>query len=300
MSPDDYLATVHADIRNDQTNSARTQSKNEGQIGASDFVCRERMRRIIVQAPETDKPDKWAAWVGTAVDAEFKRVRQAQRPSLIHDAEWPLTIDGRTIVVHPDEVDPAEPSVTDLKSNNGLAVARAGLMGDANRIQRHLQYLAGYKAGVLPAEGIVRNLIVDRSGKDGSHHVEQEPFDVTVAEQAAEFVREVHYAIDNGEEASKDWPRTMCRTMCPYFTSCRQPEITDADEKLDPDTAVLVDACGTAKVMVKEAEQLISELRDELDGVQGKTDTHEIFWVSKNTKNGPSKSLHVNVLKETG
>lgn len=298
MTPDEYLATVHADIRNDQAGTARTASKNAGQIGASDFSCRERMRRIIVQAPETDTPDKWAAWMGTAVDAEFKRVRQAQRPSLIHDAEWELTIDGRTIKVHPDEADPAEPSVTDLKSKDGLAVARAGLMGDANRIQRHLQYLAGYKAGVLPAEGIVRNLVVDRSGKDGTHHVEQEPFDVAVVEQAAQFVRDVHYAIDNGEEASKDWPRTMCRTMCPYFTACRGAEIV-VPEVVDDYDAALVDAYGQAKRMKDEAQKLMDELRPELDGVQGKTDAHEIFWVSKNTKNGPSKSLHVNVLKES-
>jgi hypothetical protein len=291
MTPDEYLSGFRQDFTDHNANTDRTLQKEDGVIGASDFVCRERMRRIIVQAPETDRPDKWAAHVGTAVDHYLKTVRKQQRPHLIMDARWQLTIDGRTFPVHPDEVDPSEPSVTDYKTNDGLAVARAGLMGDSARIQRHLQYLAGYKAGVLPAEGIVRNIVVDRSGKDPAHHVEQEPFDVGVVEQAAQMVRDVHYAIDNGEEASKDWPRPMCKRMCPFYTGCRGGEL-DESQPLDPDTAALVDAYGEAKALRNEAVQLMEELRVDLADVQGHTGTNTIHWKVKNGKTR-TRSLHV-------
>lgn len=295
MDADAYVAKFKSDIRAYQESSERTLAKNEGQIGASDFVCRERMRRIITRSPETDSTEKWAALVGSALDDKLREVRASQNPNLIFKAEWPLTIDGRKLIIHPDEVDPDEPSVTDYKSKDGLAVARAGLMGDSNRIQRHLQYLAGYKAGLLPAEGIVRNLVVDRSGKDTDHHCEQERFDVTIVEDAASKLRDVHYAIENDEEASKDWPRSLCRSYCPYFTACRGGEI---DQPLidDPDTSALVDAYGQAKALRNEADQLMAELKPELDGVQGKTATHSIYWIQKNGKT-PTRALYVDPLK---
>jgi hypothetical protein len=170
-------------------------------------------------------------------------------------------------------------------------------MGDAFRIQRHLQYHGGVMAGALPPEGIVRNLVVDRSGSDSSHLVEQEPYSMEVVAQAQEFLRDVHYAVENKEEASKDWPRTLCRSYCPFYSACRRPEI-GREYIGDPDQQVLVDAYGEAKALVKEAKQLQDELRPLLEGFEGATDSHEIHWTTKNTRNGPVKSLFVDRLKE--
>lgn len=292
MTPDAYAAAFTADLQAWSHGSERSEQKRSGVIGASDFMCRERSRRTLARIPETNKPSKWAAFVGSALDKELKAARLASNPALLFDVEWTVTIAGYTFPVHPDEVDPSEPSVTDYKSKNGLAMVRGKFTDPADRLQRHLQYLAGVQAGVLPPEGIVRNIYVDRSGKDDTPHIEQEDFSTEVLEDAASFLADVLYAVNNDEPASQDKPRDWCRRFCAHYTGCRGAEIDTP--LLHPDTSALVAAFYENHSLIAEAEQLESELKDALQGVDGTTpDGLVAVTTVVNAKNGPYTKFSV-------
>lgn len=278
MDADEYAQSYTGSVKAYQAGSARTALKHAGRIGASDFDCRERLRRILLQMPETDETDMWAAYVGTCLDIGLKQARKADQPHLIIDAEWPINLNGFIFDVHPDEVDPTEPSVSDGKSKDGLALVRSKLEKDPARIQRHLQYEAGIQNGVLPAEGgIVRNVYVDRSGADPTVHVEQEPYSREVVVQAESILGDVLYAIENNERASQDRPRNWCENYCPFVSGCRGGEIT-TEEIDDPEIIGLVEAYHSNHEVIAEAKQLEDELKFALRGVGGHTPSGLRAW----------------------
>lgn len=286
MTPDEYGTAFSADLAAYSNRSPRSAQKDAGLIGASDFDCRERTRGVMLQLPDTDTPNKWAAFVGSALDTRLQEVRKTLNPRLLFDMEWPIILNGYAFTVHPDEVDPDEPSVTDYKTKNGLALVRSHLTDDPQRIQRHLQYEAGRQNGYLPDEGIVRNVYVDRSGKDPSVHIEQEPFSPEVVAQAASWLADVLYAVENNETASQDRPRDWCRQWCPAFTRCRGDEIEHP--VLQGDTALLVEAYHTNHGIIAEAKQLEDEIKAELVGVTGVTPSGIVAVTTNvNAKAGP-------------
>lgn len=285
MQPDEYGLVFRNDLETFDLLSDRSRHGDEGGIGASSFGCREEMRRVLVRAERTDSPDKTAAIIGTYIDAGVKAARKAANPRLIVDAELLVTMpNGYQFPVHPDEIDPDEPSVTDGKTKNGLEAIRRGLADEQYRFQRHIQYLAAHQAGLVPAEGIARNVFLDRSGSDPRVHVEQEPFSMQVITEATEWLDDVLYAVKHGEEAMKDRPRVFCASYCPFYTACRVGEI-EVEDITDERLAAMVDALGEARLRAKTDERLIKELTKgdhPLAGLTGKTDRFQIVskWVN--------------------
>lgn len=255
----------------------RSAQDDSGVLGASSFGCREQMRRVLTKSPKTDSPSKMPALIGSYVDAGLKEARHTANPNLLLDAELDFVMpNGIKIMVHPDEIDPDEPSVTDYKTKNGLAAIRRGFTEQRYRFQRHLQYAAAHQNTLVPLEGITRNIFIDRSGKDPDAHVEQEPFSPQVIAEADDFLSDVLYAIDNDETAEKDTPRYLCQIGCPWFTACRGAEI-QLDRITDPKIAGLVAGYYEAKKNRDESAQLMAELRDAgLEGLNGVTASHRV------------------------
>lgn len=283
MQPDEYAAGFTADVEVANATSARHLAGLDGVIGASSFDCRERIRRTLKRVPPSSVPSKWAANVGSALDEWIKKVRGDANPNLLLKADLTATLpNGFVLPVHPDEIDPDEPSVTDYKTKNGLAAIRGGFADDANRFQRHLQGFAATQAGLVTGDLIVRNVFVDRSGKDPEPHVEQEPFSMDVVREATEFLGDALYAAEHDEEASKDKPRYFCKVACEHFADCRGNEI-EAKFIADPDTRQRVEAFHAAKLRRDDSLELMAALRAEgLEGVTGETDKVRIVstWVN--------------------
>lgn len=285
MQPDEYAVAFRTDLDVYDLLSDRSRHGDDGGIGASNFGCREEMRRILTRSERTDSPDKTAAIIGSYIDGGVKAARKAANPRLITDAELTVTMpNGYQFPVHPDEIDPDEPSVTDVKTKNGLSAIRRGLADDQYRFQRHIQYLAAHQAGLVPAEGIARNVFLDRSGADPDAHVEQEPFSMQVIREATDWLDDVLYAVKHGEEASKDRPRIWCQDYCPFYTACRVGEI-EIEDITDDRLAAMVDALGEAKAQKRNAERLIDELQrgdHPLAGLTGRTSRFQIVskWIN--------------------
>lgn len=216
LSADDYAAITSMDLHALDLTHPRTRQALSGQVGISDLgKCQEQTRLLIGQQQPTDSPSTWAAQVGTALHDKWAAARAAGNPRLMHNVKVELTLpNGLVVPGTADEVDPDEPSVTDAKTKNGLAVVRRQGADRQQRWQRHGYYGALVQAGILPAEGIVRNVFLDRSGKDDRPHVEQEPYDPTVLDEMAAWLDEVVDAHKAGHEALKEKPRTFCRSYC--------------------------------------------------------------------------------------
>ncbi len=172
-------------------------------------------------------------------------------------------------------------------SKDGLAVVRRQGADRQQRWQRHGYYAALVQAGVLPPEGIVRNVFLDRSGKDDRPHVEQEPYDPSVLDEMAAWLDEVVDAHKAGHEALKEKPRTWCRSYCQWYSACRLAEV-DAPLLFDAALAEKVDGYYAADRDEKEAKQRKEELREFVEGVTGFTRTARIqsTWVNKGSSGG--------------
>lgn len=292
VDPETFGLTFLFDLQAFDTQRPRSRQSDAGTIGVSDLhTCREKVRRTLLGMVQTDTTENWAALVGTYVDEGVKTARKAARPWLIHDAEITVTLpNGIVIPGHADEIDPQEPSVTDLKTKAELAGVRRVGADEKERAQRHLYYLGAMQNGLIDGDqGIVRNIYLDRSGRDSHPHVEQEPFSMDVVYTAQAWLEDAVYAAEHGEEALKEWPRTMCDRYCPFVTSCRGSE-TIVEEFLTGHRAQILAEFVSARDQRKTAEDVEAALRAELLGVTGRSATH---WVRSTTVNGKRPSTKV-------
>jgi hypothetical protein len=268
----------------------RSKQSDAGVIGVSDLhTCREKVRRTLLGMVATDVPEKWAAIVGTYVDEGVK-----QRGKLAARGYSTTSPQGHA----PQRARPARsrrrdrparrrPSST-TRRKTSWRIRRLGADEHA-RAQRHLYYLGAYQAGLVPAEGIVRNIFLDRSGSDPHPHVEQEPFDMDVVLRAQAWYEGPVYAAEHGEEAMKEWPRSKCERYCQFFTACRGGEPVD-EEYLTGHRAAILAELVAAKTTEKQAAALKDAARNELLGVTGRSDTH---WVRSTVTNGKTASTRL-------
>jgi hypothetical protein len=298
--PDEFGSLFIWDLNAAELLSPRARQQDAGTIGVSDlFTCREKVRRIITGAPTTDVPDKTAAIIGTYIHQGALAARKAARPHLLHEVELHITLpNGYVLLGHADEIDPSEPSVTDLKTKAGLALVRRAGADEQMRAQRHAYYLGALQAGLVPSDkGVVRNLFIDREGGDPHPHVEQEPFSMDVVYAAQEWLSDAQYAAEHNEQASKDWPRNMCENWCPFFTSCRGSEDIQEDFLTGHRALVLAEAAA-AKERRDEAAAVLAQARADLIGTTGRSDTHWCRTTTVNAKT-PYDKFELGPLKET-
>lgn len=276
ISPDDYAALIAWDVNAHDTTKPRALLTDQGHLGMSSLRCREQARRVLLQMAASDAPPKWAAIVGTAIDEQFEQALKAAHPEWLYKVTVRATLpSGFEIEGTCDWADPNEPSVTDLKSKAGLVLARKHWHTEhAYKMQRHLLYLGMIQNHGFPKEGIVRNVVVDRTGKDGHPFVWQEMFSMDVVRQADDWLADVMYAIKNNEEAPKDLEGAAC-AYCPFVTACRGTDVS-AGPISTPYMRERVDRYGRVDAAAKKINALRDEMREEVIGTTGYTDNYVI------------------------
>lgn len=276
MNADTYADGFAAALRAWDATRPRHAQRAAGTLGVSDLGgCREHARRVLAGDPATDSPESLAAQIGTAIHAEITEARRWANPDLLCGEELTATLPSGTVLVgHPDEIDPAEPSVTDYKTvdYDGLARVRRYGSSDQQRFQRHLYYLAAHQAGLVPPDGTVRNVWVDRSGRDPNPHVEQEPFNPEVVAAADSWLADVLYAIRHGEETLRDRHYDWCRSYCEFFTACRTPTSAQVQEVTDPQLVSAAETFLEAGELRREWERVEASARRDLEPLQNGAD----------------------------
>ena len=198
------------------------------QVGPSDIgFCRQKVALKIQETPKTDSGQMSAAMIGTAIHSMLEGAR-GLLPHLLLEQE--LTVDIRVdgfdvlqVLGHADEIDPDENSVTDWKTVDGLEWVKRHGPSQSHKFQRHLYALGAIQAGLVKEEGlIVRNVYIDRSGKDPEPFVCQEAFDPTLTDEVGQWIADVLYAVKHKEDAARDIAAPTCVALsCEYLTVCR-------------------------------------------------------------------------------
>lgn len=223
LSADEYAASYSATL--DAYQATRPRSL-QGGLGVSDIgYCTAKAVLKLQGVEATDSPTPRSALMGIAAHALFAEARKTFKPNLLIEVGFDVTLpSGIVIPGHADELDPDEPSVTDAKTVADeaalIALRRTGST-EQQRYQRQLYYLGAHQAGLVPAQGTVRNVWVDRAGQADWCYVEQEPFDINVVHAADRWLQDVMWAAEHNEEAPRDKHFDHCRTYCEFFTHCR-------------------------------------------------------------------------------
>lgn len=298
MTPDEFAADALARVYAHDAQRDRSQQSQTGQIGVSDIgTCRERARLTLLNTPH-EPSASFSAIVGTAWHTHMEAV-YATHPSGVVEQEVVVTLpSGQQLLGHIDFIDVLENSVTDWKTIDGRTPNKGS--ADQQRYQRHLYALGAIQAGLVVEENLlVRNVFWDRSARNDMPVVVQEPYDPDVATHADYWFDDVRYALQHGEEASKDkWP-DWCADFCPFFTACRG-EDTRTGEVLDPalaEVALDYDAIREQhKTLTGTKEDLARQLRGR-NGVGIVGDRKVILGTTaQNRDEGASERLSVKVV----
>lgn len=237
-SPDAYAARLNVALNSFEAMRPRSMQR---ELGVSSVGgCRSEALFRLTGAPASDAPRSRAALHGTASHELYGRAMAFYDPNLIVEPEVKVTMpSGLVIVGHPDWIDPAEPSCTDLKTvadEAALHAQRKLGSSEQQRFQRHLYGLGAIQAGLVAEEGlIVRNVWIDRAGQSDEPFIEQEPFDMAVIHAADSWLADLAYAAEHGDEVPRDRHYEWCRDYCPFFTRCRSGEAGGELVVTDPD-----------------------------------------------------------------
>lgn len=279
MTPDEYAAQLATDLDIAQNTAPRSLQRH---LGISDLgSCHAEALYKLRRTEPSDHVEGWQALFGTAVGDAVERARAA-RPHLLHQVPVVVTLpSGRQVPGTADEVDPHEPSVTDFKSKDGeakLVWQRSQGATDQQRFQRHMCYLGAAQKGLVPLQGgIVRNAYVARSGK-GAPLIEQEPFSMDVIHEADQWLSDVHYAAEHGEDASKDRHYSWCRDWCQYFTLCRDGDSVVTAMITDPELVAATRATREARDAAAAANLLEEGAKGVLEPLQRTAQGGLVAW----------------------
>jgi hypothetical protein len=282
---DEYAATFATALRFQDMGRARTAQTDGGVLGASDAgQCVHKSVLTVRQTPPSDSVKKGKAQIGTYLHAGTMEAVSVLHPHRLMEQALTVTLpSGIEIPLHPDEIDPSEPSVTDYKFTDDLKVYRKTGATDAQRMQRALQYLAAHQAGILPAEGIVRNLYVNMTDADDTH-VDQEPFSMDWVHAADTYYQNVIYAVKEGEEGEKTGNFNFCRSYCPFVSICKPPIPELNQPIMNPELAALVLVGYDAVEQRKHYVGLEKQTKERLKGLSGRVGDVQIVTTTVNGK----------------
>lgn len=267
------------------TMSDRTAYANEKKIGVSDIGgCREYVRRVLLNEPYSSEPsdNNLMAFVGTAVGDHLERQYLKENPDALVQSEVvvDMDIDDYTVklVGHPDVADPGRNLLIDYKTRNGLATVRKEPIAK-HKFQVTLYAKALIDEGILDEDCTLALVYVDRSGDDPQPVSHEWTYDPGILHEARQWLSDVLYAIENGEEASRDMPRSWCTAYCPYAETCRGGSDTDVEGLITDDEQVkALSVLLEAREAERKARADKKAAQSVLSNVEGHTETHTVRW----------------------
>ena len=284
IDPDTYAGMWQISLTQGDALRERSLQAASGQIGVSDIgVCKEKARRRLLGEQPSSASTNLAAIVGTFIHKGALEDRQRTFPHLLIEQAVTVTLpNGCVVPGHADEIDPDEPSVTDLKTVDGLEWVRKHGSSEQQKWQRHLYYLGAAQAGLVPENGMTRNVWIDRSGSDATVRVEQEPYSAEYVEQASSWLDDVLYAATNGEEASKDKPIPWCLSFCEFAGSCRASIDSPAPPITDPQVIETAQTYKAVSDRAKADDKYLKQAKEVLRGHEGQAGSVNVRWVQVN------------------
>jgi hypothetical protein len=269
----------------------RGQQSAAHRLGISDIgMCREYARWMTVEQAFTDEPNKWEAFVGSAIDRLLTEAVSVAMPNALTNVTTVVTLpSGATYPGHPDLV--FINGVLDNKTVDGLTQVRRQGPTLQQQFQRHLYYAGLLQEKRIEPDGWVGNVWWDRSGRESMPHVQIESYDPTWLHRADDWISDVLYAVQTGERTMKDKPTEWCSKCCEFFTVCRTEDVLTDSERggliEDPDALDLIDAYKDARDTKKECERVMDDVRRALADISGRTTEDIVKWIFVNSSEVP-------------
>jgi hypothetical protein len=270
--------------------SARSIQASGHRVGVSDLGhCSERVRRSLNGETEP-VTDKTAAFIGTALGDHVEAAFMDMFPNMIRQSEVAITLYGDTgtyvLIGHPDLIDPRG-RLIDVKTVRGLEKVRRSGPSQQQQFQRHMYAKAAYLAGMFAPEVTldqvsVSNVWFDRAGDEPEPYVHAEPYDERVVEAATQWLDDVVYAYQHGEEARKEPPIAMCAKTCGFYLECRAGRGGPQGLIEDLDTLTAIQMHQEALALEREARRLKDQAKAALQGVEGSTGAFTVRWTKVN------------------
>lgn len=263
--------------------SDRSEWSASHKIGVSDIGhCREYLRRIIIAEPFSDEQDDYsAAFMGTAIGAlaeeAMERAFPGDRTQMsvtvnLQIGDYLLQIPG-----HPDWLHGN--TLVDFKTKDGLGVVKRTGPTEQQWFQVALYAKALIDSGDLPADCWLSLVFIDRSGREREPQVFSRRFEQSLVDEAMRWLEDVIYAIQHGEEASRDKPRDWCFSACPYATACRGTD-TDVqgvieDAEVEEAVKVYLETSEILRAAGKDKKSALSVLK----GRHGVVAGYVLRWI---------------------
>lgn len=309
LSPDAFAAKLVVALSSYQAMDPRALQKELG-ISSIGHCRSEALFRLMGTDP-TDMPSMRKALHGTALHEKYDQAMEWYDPDVIARRRLVVTLpSGMQVPGTPDWIFPAEPAVVDLKSVDDAAalhlLRRTG-SSEQQQFQRHLYYLAAHQAGLVPVEGLVRNIWVDRAGQSEDPYVEQEPFNMDVIHAADSWLQDLVYAKEHGEEVPRDKHYDFCIRFCPFATRCRGTETMGAlvvtDAEMVAAAAALFEGREQSKVggmLEKAAKVTLAPLQQSANGDVGAfaLGDYRLRWAHVNREGSGHWKAHISKVEE--
>lgn len=287
LSPEEIARDVLETVSAHTMGSARSQQSAEQLIGISEVgACRNYLRHMVIQTPYDEPEDvdpKWPAFVGSAV-GERAEEAYAARDDLLVRNEVPLTAtlpSGLAISGSSDTIRDRK-NLIDWKTADGLATVRRGGSSFQRKAQLNTYLLAAIQQDIVDEDACGHLVYLDRSGREAEPVVHSSPYDPEITAQVDERLGDVIYAVQHGEEASRDEPYEWCKIACPFFSKCRGQELHESGVIEDEEAIQAVKNYRAGLEMEKEGKRLKDESKQRLVGVSGAADGFMVSWTTIN------------------
>jgi hypothetical protein len=260
----------------------RSSRSLQTRIGGSELGwCRQQTALKVKGIQPSDSKTMWAAYVGTSLHtAIFGDLRPIFPEWLIECEEVAYTFpSGAEIVGHPDLIIPAWNMCLDLKTVDGIESVKRYGTSQNHKFQRWTYTAGAVKAGFLDGDKplFYGNVYVDRSGKSAEVFVIVEEFDPTLESEIDDWLTDVIYAVQQGEDAHRDIAAPVCESICEFYSVCRGGLPVGENEIIDtPEVRQAVEQYVTAREEAKTAERLKNEAKAVLSGLNGVAGGYQI------------------------
>lgn len=235
--------------------------------------CRSAIGYRLSGAWPTDETDSWPAQRGTALHDFLEPI--LAEPGVRTEVDTMYRgIPGHADLVGPDWLGDIK---TKTRSSSLAWRSNFHAMRQA-RIQAH-GYTAGLvDTGELPADAMVRLLIVPADGGYADWWCHEEPFDRSLADEGADRVEWVRERLAAGLPLPKDKQVHFCASYCPFFSLCRDPaDLAARDAEItDPETVAAVTAWAAARDRESAAKREKEALDSLIRGLRGRAGEYRI------------------------
>lgn len=287
-----------------QANSKRSQQSTMRVLGMSELGgCREYIRASVAGDPKDNSNEvKWPAAVGTWVGDGMETALLESLPGTRTQTRVTVTLPKTGISISGSiDAEILGARLIDFKSKNTVYEVRRRGPEFKEKVQISGYLLAQIAEGNLPPDATGHLVYIDRSGASKEAWVWSVDAEGAKGwiDAADERLEDVAQALATGSSQGglRDMPESWCANVgCPFYTACWGEYVPT--EVIDhPMVMQALEDYDFARALKKEAEALILNAKQSLDGVEGASDKFTISWKVREGEYGLVKTIDVRAVK---